>query len=304
MATFPLCMLLRCYEALLALRATIAGRLSIRGGFARISLSRYAPCSIPTRRRRPWFLVVLFVRLLATAALSLSPTHHDPTYTHTYIALYKPALTLCSLQSDADRAQRKHREPRQTLHDLSLPQKLHVCGRLDRDSEGLLLLTDDGKFTQQVRTAACHKTYWVLIRGQPSDEALHQMRQGGLLIRGAVTRPPVVLHKLVTTADFSQLQLLPPACHGMNRPGGTWLRIVLNEGRHRQIRRITASAGHATIRLVRVQIGLLGIAALDENNNNSNNSAHLLDAHKKHRLLLNLKPGQWTRIRKEQVVRI
>jgi 23S rRNA pseudouridine2457 synthase len=206
-----------------------------------------------------------------------------------YIACYKPALTLCSLNLDSDRALRKGRDPRSTLADLSLPNDdnnnnnnnkgeggLHIVGRLDRDSEGLLLLTDDGQFTARVLSYEhCHKRYWALVQGIPSEEALEAMRAGGLEIRGAITRPPIGLRVLSQTEV--QDRALPKPALGMDRVG-TWLDIVLNEGRNRQVRKITAAAGHKTIRLCRVGIGSFEWESRD------------------------LQPGEWKDIRRDQVL--
>jgi 23S rRNA pseudouridine2457 synthase len=196
----------------------------------------------------------------------------------TYVACYKPALTLCSQQSDVDRAKRKHRDPRQTLADLGLPENLHIVGRLDRDSEGLLLLTDDGQFTARVLSEACQKEYWAFVNGgTPSDENMNEMRQGGLVIRGAKTQPPVSVN-LLEHADRDGLGL-PEAVPGMNR-GTAWLKVVLKEGRNRQVRKITGCAGHKTARLCRVAVG----------------SFRLED----HQDLL--EPGSWKHIQKEDVI--
>lgn len=176
----------------------------------------------------------------------------------TYIACYKPALTLCSLKSDTERSERKNREPRNTLDDLKVPlpeteHGLHIVGRLDRDSEGLLLLTDDGKFTASILSEDCHKEYWALInRGPPSEESMDKMRQGNLDIRGSITRPPLLVN--ILEAEKRQALALPPPVPGMDR-GTTWLEVHLNEGKNRQVRRITESAGHKTVRLCRVAIG-------------------------------------------------
>jgi 23S rRNA pseudouridine2457 synthase len=199
-----------------------------------------------------------------------------------YIVCYKPALTLCSLNLDFDRALRKGRDPRSTLADLSLPddnegEGLHIVGRLDRDSEGLLLLTDDGQFTARVLSSDehCHKRYWALVQGSPSEEALEAMRAGGLEIRGAITRPPIWL-RILSQTEVEDRALPKPAL-GMDRVG-TWLEIVLNEGRNRQVRKITAAAGHKTIRLCRVGIGSFEWESRD------------------------LQPGEWKDIRRDQVL--
>ncbi|KAL3936129.1 MAG: hypothetical protein SGBAC_008484 [Bacillariaceae sp.] len=198
-----------------------------------------------------WLVQHTFVLLLA------SP-QPDETNGFTYIACYKPALTLCSLQSDIERSQRKNRDPRKTLADLDVPlpvtkHGLHIVGRLDRDSEGLLLLTDDGHFTASVLSEKCHKEYWALINcGLPSTESMEKMRGGNLNIRGAITRPPLVLNILETKKRESLA--LPPPVPGMDR-GTNWLEVHLNEGKNRQVRKITGCAGHKTVRLCRVAIG-------------------------------------------------
>lgn len=189
---------------------------------------------------------------------------------HRYIACYKPALTLCSLNPDDDRALRKGREARATLANLSFPPDLHIMGRLDRDSEGLLLLTDDGQFTARVLSEDCHKRYWALVSGKPTELALQEMRSGGLEIRGATTRPPISVNIVVNDTNA-----LPEPIVGMDRVG-TWLEVVLNEGRNRQVRKITAAAGHKTIRLVRVAIGSLEVGGLQ--------------------------PGEWKYIDKDQIL--
>jgi len=186
----------------------------------------------------------------------LASPHSDQNNGFTYIACYKPALTLCSLQSDNERSKRKNRDPRQTLADLTLPvteHGLHIVGRLDRDSEGLLLLTDDGQFTASVLSENCHKEYWALVnRGPPSAESMEEMRRGNLNIRGAITKPPLAVNILEEKKRASLA--LPPPVPGMDR-GTTWLEVHLNEGKNRQVRKITGCTGHKTVRLCRVAIG-------------------------------------------------
>lgn len=197
-------------------------------------------------------IVSAIVFLLAS---SLHPDHNND---FTYIACYKPALTLCSLQSDSERSKRKNRDPRKTLADLDVPlpvteHGLHIVGRLDRDSEGLLLLTNDGQFTASVLSRSCHKEYWALInRGPPSAEDMQEMRRGNLNIRGAITRPPMTVS--ILEAQKRESLALPLPVPGMDR-GTTWLEVHLDEGKNRQVRKITGCTGHKTIRLCRVAIG-------------------------------------------------
>ena len=133
-----------------------------------------------------------------------------------------------------------------------------MVGRLDRDSEGLLLLTDDGKFTAKVLSEGCHKRYWALVQGSPSESSLSVLRRGGLEIRGAVTRPPISV-RVLTKDEIDNSSILPDPVPGMNRPG-SWIEIILNEGRNRQIRRMTAAVGHKTIRLCRVAVGRFSLS--------------------------------------------
>lgn len=129
-----------------------------------------------------WFAYSLFIK---STVYSLSEQ------TSRCIVIYKPALTLCTLNShDGSRDSRQHRAPCSTLADFSLPEQ--GCGRLDRDSEGLLLLTNDGQFTHEVLCEGCHKTYWALVQGEVNEDAFQHMRRGGLEIRGAVTRAPLL----------------------------------------------------------------------------------------------------------------
>ena len=227
-------------------------------------------------------MVVAASSITCAIVFLLAPPHPDQNNDFTYIACYKPALTLCTLQSDKERSKRKNRDPRKTLADLDVPlpvtkHGLHIVGRLDRDSEGLLLLTDDGQFTASVLSENCHKEYWALInRGRPSLESMEEMRRGNLNIRGAITRPPLAVN--ILEAKTRESLALPPPVAGMDR-GTTWLEVHLNEGKNRQVRRITGCTGHKTIRLCRVAIGSLRLQ----------DHVDLLE------------PGTWNYIRRENV---
>lgn len=161
-----------------------------------------------------------------------------------YVMAYKPYGVLSI----------HHRDPlgRDTLTTLGIPVTLNPAGRLDFDSEGLLLLTDDGQTVHRLTHPYFRhsKTYLVLVLGHPSVRALEQLRIG-VVIKGRKTRP----------ADVEVLvgePRLPPFPRQLPSPAKTtWLRIVLREGRKRQVRRMTAAVGHPTVRLVRVAIGRL-----------------------------------------------
>ena len=173
-------------------------------------------------------------------------------------ALWKPYMTLCSFLDEADPGARG----RDTLDGLNLPQGCLNVGRLDRDSEGLLLLTDDGALCHRVLQGGTSKRYVVMVSGQPTDEAIAGMAAGGLNIRGRVTRPCQVRRLDWDAASASIPGLPPPPAQSCFAHNSTWLEVVLDEGMNRQIRRMTQHAGHKTLRLVRMGIGSLRAESL------------------------------------------
>jgi len=140
-----------------------------------------------------------------------------------YLALWKEYLTLCSFADAAGGAR-----GRSTLHHLSLPSGLHTVGRLDRDSEGLLLLTDDGAFCHAVLQGGVRKRYLALVLGRPTDESLAAMAAGGLNIRGRLTHPCAV--RRIDAASAATAAGAPPdprlACARAGGPA-TWLEVTL-----------------------------------------------------------------------------
>ncbi len=141
--------------------------------------------------------------------------------------------------------------PRATLSTyIDLPG-VYPAGRLDRDSEGLLILTDDGKL--QVRIADPRhkqpKTYLVQIEGLPDDDALGALAKG-VTLRDGPTRPAEL--RRIAPPDLWPRD--PPVRYRKSVPD-SWLEITITEGRNRQVRRMTAHVGHPTLRLVRWRIG-------------------------------------------------
>ncbi len=143
-------------------------------------------------------------------------------------------------------------EKRPTLSDyIDLPN-VYAAGRLDKDSEGLLILTDDGKLQSRISNPKFKmpKTYWVQVEGEPSSRAIDQLRNG-IILKDGPTKPATV--KRIDE---------PPNLWPRNSPvrvrksiPDCWLEITLAEGRNRQVRRMTAAVGHPTLRLIRYRIG-------------------------------------------------
>ena len=143
--------------------------------------------------------------------------------------------------------------PRRTLADYIPVPDVYPVGRLDFDSEGLILLTNDGALQQRLShpSFAHPRTYWVQVEGEVKESALEPLRRG-LRIQDYHTRPAQAL----IIAEPALPPRDPPIRYRRNIPA-SWLEITLTEGRNRQVRRMTAAVGLPTLRLVRVAIGTL-----------------------------------------------
>lgn len=142
------------------------------------------------------------------------------------------------------------RAGRPTLADYIPIPSVHAAGRLDRDSEGLVVLTDDGRLQARLsdprhRTS---KTYWVQVEGVPSPQALQALRDGVELRDGRTL--PARVEPMEPPAIGPRD---PPIRQRRNIPS-RWLAITLTEGRNRQVRRMTAAVGHPTLRLLRYRV--------------------------------------------------
>jgi 23S rRNA pseudouridine2457 synthase len=167
-----------------------------------------------------------------------------------YLVLNKPYGVLCAF-TDPD--------GRPTLADFVDLPGVYSAGRLDLDSEGLLLLTSDGWLIHRLGHPRYRhpKTYLAQVERVPNADALEALRQG-VMVKGRRTAPA----RVELVSEEPQLPPRPvPIRHRKNVPTA-WLRLVLTEGRKRQVRRMTAAVGHPTLRLVRVGIGPLTLGDL------------------------------------------
>ena len=137
-----------------------------------------------------------------------------------------------------------------TLSEFGLPKNVYPLGRLDRDSEGLLLLSDEpGLNTKLLDPKNAHaRTYWAQVEGEVTASALQKLRDG-VVIEGRQTLPAQAkqIHPVIPPRD-------PPIRVRQNIPT-SWLELTLHEGRNRQVRKMTASVGLPTLRLIRIAIG-------------------------------------------------
>jgi 23S rRNA pseudouridine2457 synthase len=167
-----------------------------------------------------------------------------------YLALFKPYGVLTQFTTTAGRA---------TLKEYVGVPDVYPVGRLDRDSEGLLLLTDDGRLAHRLTDPRYGhpRTYLVQVERVPGPAALDALRRGVMLNDG-----PTRLAEVALLADAPALPDRPVPIRFRKNVATAWLRMVLREGRNRQVRRMTAAVGHPTLRLVRVAIGPITLDGL------------------------------------------
>jgi 23S rRNA pseudouridine2457 synthase len=174
---------------------------------------------------------------------------------HKHFAMFKPYGYLSQL---IDNSSTKTKLLGQLY---SFPPGVMAIGRLDQDSEGLLLLTTDGAESERVRGKDIEKEYWALVDGTVTDKDLDKIRNGIFVPNGANS-----FESLPCKAEIIENEpLLPPRPKPIrdSRHGPvTWISISLRQGKYRQVRKMTAAAGFPTLRLVRVRIGSFSIGKL------------------------------------------
>ncbi|MDG5491981.1 pseudouridine synthase [Psychroserpens sp. SPM9] len=177
---------------------------------------------------------------------------------HRHFKLFKPYGYLSQFQTNA-----KHERHKKFLGELyDFPEGTMAIGRLDKDSEGLLLLTTNGKVSHDITSGKTDKEYYVQVDGDITKDALEQLQQGVAISHQSqiYTTKPCKAFKLDKLPDFPErAKKIRDERHGKT----SWLSITLHEGKFRQVRKMTAQVGFPTLRLVRVRIGTITLDDLE-----------------------------------------
>lgn len=174
---------------------------------------------------------------------------------HKYYKIYKPYGYLSQFINNQNK-----RKNKSLLSDLySLPKDIMAIGRLDEKSEGLLLLTSNGKFSEYIRSLNVEKEYHVMVDGDITKEAINQLKYGvEISVQKKLYKTKPCKVKRILDASHIEKRFVRDERHGTT----SWISIVLTEGKFRQIRKMTSKVGFPTLRLVRVRIGDYSIGAM------------------------------------------
>lgn len=164
----------------------------------------------------------------------------------TVLLLNKPFNTLCQFTGESGDS---------TLADLVNIKGVYPAGRLDKDSEGLLILTNDGSLQHRISHPRYKmaKTYWVQVEGELTETSLSQLRRG-VELKDGLTKPAKASILDMDRVEFQLWERNPPVRFRKKIPT-SWLELTISEGKNRQVRRMTAAVGLPTLRLIRVAIG-------------------------------------------------
>ncbi len=173
----------------------------------------------------------------------------NPSLDKKYIAFNKPYAVLCQFTLPEG-------STKQTLAAFGFPKNVYSVGRLDFDSEGLIILTDDGRLNSELLSPqhSHQRTYYACVENEPSDEQL-QMLRSGVSIEGKKTLPA----KAKLLDKDPKLPPRPVPIRERKHIATTWIELSLTEGRNRQVRKMTAAVGCPTLRLVRIAINGLNL---------------------------------------------
>ncbi|WP_435412812.1 pseudouridine synthase [Psychroserpens mesophilus] len=176
---------------------------------------------------------------------------------HRHFKLFKPYGYLSQFQTNA-----RHEINKKFLGELyHFPEGIMAIGRLDKDSEGLLLLTTDGKVSFDITSSKTDKEYYVQVDGEITNEAILALKQGVNISHKSetYTTKPCQVSQLKEEPDFPErAKKIRDARHGKT----SWISITINEGKFRQVRKMTAQVGFPTLRLVRVRVGSITLEDL------------------------------------------
>jgi 23S rRNA pseudouridine2457 synthase len=176
---------------------------------------------------------------------------------HQHFIIHKPYGYLSQFVHNMSK--RKNKKLLGELGDF--PEQTMAIGRLDENSEGLLLLTTDGSVSEYIRSSSIEKEYHVEVAGIPTNQAIKILQEGVFLTIEGVpyTTKPCQAIRLKTLPTFeTPLRKVRGESHGPS----SWLSITLTEGKNRQVRKMTAAVGFPTLRLVRVRIGQIALGSM------------------------------------------
>lgn len=167
---------------------------------------------------------------------------------HKHYKIYKPYGYLSQFVNN----QNKRRNKKLLSDIFDLPDETMAIGRLDEKSEGLLLLTTDGKFSEYIRSSKVEKEYHIMVDGLITDEAIEQLKKGvEISVNGKAYMTKTCQVKSLEDTSHIVNRFVRDKRHGPT----SWISITITEGKFRQVRKMTSKVGYPTLRLVRVRIG-------------------------------------------------